>query len=294
MCTPAASVKEAPKLEVLVATMHQADVSLAEKMHLDKSAIIANQCDRWDYEERDTGHGRIRMISTRTRGVGINRNLALQLSTAEILLFADDDMTYYDGALEAVENAFSQLPDADVIFFGIDMTRNGEITDKLRNSVKRLFLWNSLKYGACRMAVRRESVVRARIGFSTLFGGGCIYGSGEDTLFICDCLRSGLKLYSHDAVLGACAEDTSSWFTGYNDKYFFDRGALLACAFPKMKHLMKWHFAIKLAKKSGVSLRRIIRMMNEGMRAFTTLTPYRAEDALQLGADADGRTEGNV
>lgn len=275
MCTPEASANDTAGLQVLVATMQQQDLSLADQMHLNKSAVIANQCDRWDYEERTADNQRVRMISTRTRGVGINRNLALQLSTADILLFADDDIVYYDGALDAVEQAFCQLPDADVVFFGIDMTRNGEVFDQRRNSVKRLHLWNSLKYGTCRMAVRRASIVKKRIGFSTLFGGGCLYSSGEDTIFIRDCLRAGLKLYSHDAVLGACAKDSSTWFSGFNDKYFFDRGAMLACAFPILKAPLKWYFAIKLTKKSGIPLLRILKLMNEGMRAFKTLTPYR-------------------
>lgn len=277
MCTPEASADKSPQLEVLVATMNQPDTSLVERMRLDRSAVIANQCDRWEYDEAQTQKGSVRMLSTRTRGVGVNRNLALQLSKAEILLFADDDIAYYDGSLDAVEQAFRQLPDADVIFFCIDMTRNGEVFDPRRHGVKRLHLWNSLKYGACRMAVRRESIVKNRLSFSTLFGGGCIYCSGEDTVFIRDCFRAGLKLYSHDAVLGACAKDSSTWFAGYNDKYFFDRGAMLACAFPRAKSLLKWYFTFKLAKKSGVPLRRISSQMSRGIRAFRTLTPYSAE-----------------
>lgn len=275
MCTPAVSGREKPALEVLVATMQRDDFSLIEKMHLwDVSAVIANQCDRWDYGECETQNGRVRMISTRTRGVGVNRNLALQLSTADFLLFADDDIAYYDGALQAVERAFHELPDADVIFFAIDMTRNGEVFDPRRHTTRRLHTWNSFRYGACRMAVRRESIVKKRIAFSTLFGGGCIYGSGEDSVFIRDCLRAGLKLYSHECVLGACAKDSSTWFSGFNEKYFFDRGAMLSCAFPKLKCIVKWYFAWKLTRKSDHSLFYIMRWMNRGMRAFKTLTPF--------------------
>ena len=78
-------------IEVLVATMGQTDCSLAEKMNIKTSAVIANQSQRWDYEEAD--RGRVRMLSTDTKGVGINRNFALELSKGDILLLADDDMT---------------------------------------------------------------------------------------------------------------------------------------------------------------------------------------------------------
>ncbi len=258
------------ELEVLVATMEQKDCSLAEKMNITTGAVIANQCDRWDYAEQNG----VRMVSTATRGVGINRNLALQLSKADILLFADDDVRYYDGALEGVLEAFRQLPRADVIFFGLDMTRDGKVFDKRRNKVRRVHLWNALRYGTARMAVRRSAIMEKRLSFTTLFGGGCKYGSGEDTVFIADCLRAGLKVYSHDLVLGTCAKDSSSWFKGYNEKYLYDRGAMVACVFPGLKHLIKYHFARKVTKKQGIPLKKVLRYMNMGIRGFKTLRAY--------------------
>ena len=42
------------------------------------------------------------MITTETRGVGINRNLALTYAKGEICLFADDDVTYNDDVEERV------------------------------------------------------------------------------------------------------------------------------------------------------------------------------------------------
>lgn len=268
------------KLEVLVATMGQSDCSLAEKMNIGSHAVIANQCGRWGYEENASGT--VRMLSTDTVGVGVNRNLALQLSKADILLFADDDVSYYDGALSGVINAFQELPDADVIFFGIDMTRNGEVFDKRRNQKKRLHIWNSLRYGAARMAVRREAVLKNRLAFSTLFGGGCRYCSGEDTIFIADSIRAGLHVYSHDLVLGTCAKDSSTWFAGFDEKFFFDKGAMLACAFPKTKHLIKWYFMRRFLKKQGVSAKMVIKNINKGIRAFPKLQSY--EEVMQLGS----------
>ena len=263
------------ELEVLVATMGQEDCALAEKMNISTCAVIANQCDRWDYARQKDVH----MISTATKGVGINRNLALQFSKADILLFADDDVSYYDGALEGVVEAFRQLPDADVIFFGLDMTKDGKVFDKRRNKVRRVHIWNAMRYGTARMAVRRSAVMEKRLCFTTLFGGGCMYGSGEDSIFIADCLRAGLKAYSHDLVLGTCAKDASSWFSGYNEKYFYDRGAMVACVFPRLKHLMKYYFAHKLSKKQRISIKKVLKYMNRGIKGFQTLTPYKQEES---------------
>lgn len=266
------------ELEVLVATMQQTDLSLVEKMNLCQNAVIANQCGSWSFTQSQLEGKRIRMLSSDTKGVGVNRNLALQLAEADILLFADDDMIYYDGALQGVLDAFEKQPDADVIFFCMDYTRDGEIFEQRRHKTKRLHSWNCLRYGAARMAIRREAVVRHRLAFSTLFGGGCKYSSGEDTLFILDAIRSGLKLYASDYVIGKCAKDTSSWFSGYNEKYFYDRGALVACAFPKSKHFMKWYFARKTSKKAKIPLKKAVQMMKPGIRGFRTLTAWSAKE----------------
>lgn len=256
------------ELEVLVATMRREDLSLAEKMNVRQNVLIANQCEKWDYISRQTEYGTVRMVSSNTRGVGINRNLALNFAEGDILLFADDDLTYYDGTLQGVLDAFYELPDADVIFFGLDMTKNGKVYEKRRNKKKRVYLWNSLKYGAARTAVRRSAVESGRLSFSTLFGGGCIYGSGEDTLFVRDCFRNGLKAYSHPYVLGSCATDSSSWFAGYNEKFMFDKGAWIANAFPLTKHLIKWHFIRRYLPKTELTWWEELKYMNMGIKAY--------------------------
>ena len=271
------------ELQVLIATMGREDLSLAKQMQLRQNAVIADQCGCWKLQEEQFDGYALQMVCSDTVGVGHNRNLALEAAEAEILLFADDDIVYYDSDLQPVIEAFRELPDADVIFFAIDMTKNGQVFDKRRHKTKRLHFYNCLRYGACRMAIRREAVEKYRLRFSTLFGGGSLYGSGEDTLFILDCLRAGLKLYSHEYVLGACAKDSSSWFTGFNEKYCFDQGALMACAFPKVKHLMKWYFGRKIKKRSGMKLRRVMQEMDRGIKAYGVLRPYTPQSAQKKG-----------
>lgn len=265
------------ELQVLVATMDRADDSLTEKMNLQRPAILANQCGHWRNREYDHDFGTVQLLCSDTRGVGINRNLALLTATADILLFADDDITYYDPTLQGVSEAFRELPQADVIFFGMDMTRGGEITEKRHCKTQRRHLFDSMRYGTYRIAIRREAVVRHRLRFSHLFGGGSLYGSGEDTLFIADCFRAGLKIYSHSYVLGQCAKDSSSWFTGYDHKFFYDKGAWCAATFPKSKHIVKWYFGYRLAKKAGIALKQAIGQMDRGIRGYKTLTPYQEE-----------------
>ena len=55
---------------------------------------------------------------------------------------------------------------------------------------------NYAKYGAARMAFRREAVQSSGISFNLSFGGGARYGSGEDTVFLKECLDKGLRIYA--------------------------------------------------------------------------------------------------
>ena len=262
------------KIQVLVATVGQKDDSIAEKMNLRCDVIVANQADRNEVTERTAENGTIRMITTQTRGVGLNRNIALLAADAEILLFADDDMTYRDNAVQGVYESFQRNPAADMMIFGVDIRKDGQILERRRNKPGRVPLWQTMKYGTYALAVRADALRRANISFHLLFGGGTVYGSGEDTLFIRECFRKGLRVYRSDHVLGERCKDSSTWFRGYDEKFFFDKGALYACAFPWMKYFVAMYFSWRFAKKTDLPVWKIYRTMCSGFRAFVLGKSY--------------------
>lgn len=259
------------RLTVLCATMHQTDFSKFHEMNIQSDVIFSNQCDRNEVSETVINGYSACMISSATRGVGLNRNISFMAADSEYVLFADDDVRYHDGYAEQVLKAFEELPKAEMIAFGMDITKEGEVVERHRNPTARTHTWNCLKYGACVLAVRTDALRRANILFTTLFGGGCIYGSGEDSLFVLQCVKSGMKVYSHSYVLGHCAQDTSTWFTGYHEKYFFDKGAWIAAAFPKSGCLLRHYFALHFHRKTKLSYRQCCRLMKDGQRGFQKL-----------------------
>ena len=259
------------ELQVLVVTMGQKDLSIVKKMNLQCDAVIANQAD---YEAIVT-EGNVKKLTTATKGVGLNRNIALLAADSEIVLFADDDMTYYDGMPQAVVKAFRENPKADVIVFGIDITKGGQIVEKRHLKKKRLHVWNAMRYGTDRVAVRREAILRSNIVFNQCFGGGCVYSAGEDSLFLKACFDKKLRVYTHEFVLGTCCKDESSWFVGHNDKYFYDKGALMRHLFPRIPRLMALYFAIRFKRQTDLSVMKRIRLMLAGVRGGKRMEPYR-------------------
>lgn len=263
------------KLEVLVATMHQKDFSLIEKMNIKCDAVFANQTDVNTYDEVNTGEFKAKMISTTTKGVGVNRNIALCYSQGDILLLSDDDFIYNDDMPQKVLQAFEELPQADVIIFGSHFTLNGEIYETTRCKTAKLPIHKSMKYGTYAVAVRKKSLKTTHVSFLETFGGGCEYGHGEDSDFILHCYRERLKVYTYDYILGSTAKDTSTWFTGYDDKYYYDGGAWAKSSLGIFSFAYMLYITLRTSKLSDLSASRKIKNMVAGYKNYKKLITYK-------------------
>lgn len=257
------------KIEVLVATMNQKNTMLYEKMNLSTDAVFANQSDSYKYEETIINNSSVKMITTASRGVGKNRNNALSYASGDICLFADDDMVYVSNYSEIIENAFIELPNADIIIFNIETVGRETRSRRLNNKIKRVHMFNALNYGAARIAIKRESLAKKNIWFSLLYGGGAKYSSGEDSLFLTEAIRKNMKIYTYPVKIANIEQGTSTWFNGYTEKYFEDKGVWLANAFPKLKYMLSLYYSYKLRDKAEeFSIFDIYTMINKGIKKF--------------------------
>lgn len=258
------------KIETLVVTVDREDHKLAEQMNIQTDALIGNQCRRNSIETCCVNGKRITYLNTVGRGVGQNRNIVLKNATAELCVLADDDMTFVDGYPRIAQMAFEKCPKADVLIFNL-IEKNPR---RFRNDrIKRIGRFNYAKYGAARLAFRRQSIVDAGIEFNTLFGGGSRYGAGEDTIFLKECLDKGLRLYAVPYSLAEINQEAkSTWFTGYNEKYFYDKGALYAHLYPIFWRLFSVRFLVFRSAKyqHSISFGKALRSMIKGGKAYRT------------------------
>ena len=251
-------------IEFLVATTNRNSIDFVDNMNISAPVIIVNQSNGYSIEvKRDAV-----MITTDTIGVGINRNIGLSLAQKDYLLISDDDMVYYDNSLDIIRRAILEHPDADVIIFGFDYYKNGTFIRSRMKKSERIGFLNCLNYGICCTLIKVESIRKHNITFSTLFGGGSRYSCGEDSLFFLDCVRKSLNIHSESTPIGKNEYRESTWFKGYNEKFFFDKGAWIACAFPKMKWALKWYFVLRFRKVSTLSLGKMIRSINRGIKGY--------------------------
>lgn len=211
-------------VQLLISCVDKHIPELVEKLKLESPAIIVNQCDRDGEEHIQTGAHRVDVYYRKERGVGRSRNLALSKADKDICLFSDEDIVYVNGYERLIEAEFAAHPEADGIMFQVEVTPERKTYQN--DAFGRVTLMNCGRYPAYSMAFRREKLHATGVRFSLLFGGGAPYSNGEDSLFIRQVIKAGLKIYKSPVCIGEEIPRPSTWFSGYHEKFFFDRGVL--------------------------------------------------------------------
>lgn len=253
-------------LQLLVAAVKKKPLLLAEEMHIDSDAIMVSQGDGYGYEEFEHKGHKLRYFAMEDRGVGLNRNTALLHAEADIVLFADEDIVYDEGYAEKVLAEFEKHPKADMLLFNVKASEGRETYHT--DSFGRVRWYNCGRYPTYSFAVKRECLHKNNITFSLLFGGGARYSNGEDSLFIRDCLKSGMRVYRVPVNIGKEKYRESTWFRGYNEKFFFDRGVLYSYLYGRLDKVMalRWLLAHKEELCKEISLKEAYGIMSRGMK----------------------------
>lgn len=255
------------RVQVLASVMNQTMKQIAEQMRLASDAVVINQCDRLGFEEMEYQGGLVRFYSFPDRGVGKSRNEAILRADGDICLFSDEDVVYEPGYAQAVSAEFEKNTNADMILFNIIVEEDRQtyhITDR-----KRVHWYNCGRYGAVSFAVKRDSLLASGVMFSQLFGGGARYSNGEDSLFLKEFMDKGYKVYTAPVTIGReVRKGDSSWFAGYNEKFFFDRGVLYRYLYGRLALPMALRFLLAHRNKlcGELPLIKAYDMMKKGIK----------------------------
>lgn len=254
------------RVQVLASVMDQSLENIVERMRLDSDAVIINQCDRLGSREMEYHGHRMRFFSFPDRGVGRSRNEAILRADGDICLFSDEDIVYEPGYAEAVAREFENNRRADMILFNVSIAEERQTYHI--SSRKRVRWYNCGRYGAVSFAVKRESLLASGVTFSLLFGGGAKYSNGEDSLFLKEFMGKGYKVYTAPVTIGREEACGSTWFSGYNHKFFYDRGVLYRFLYGRLDRVMALRYLLAHRKKlcAGNSMGQAYRWMKDGMR----------------------------
>nr|WP_243271331.1 MULTISPECIES: glycosyltransferase family A protein [Clostridia] len=230
-------------------------------MHIASDALIINQSDCVKYECLFYHGYKIECYTFAERGLSRSRNNALLRCTGEILCIADDDMVYTDTYREDIINEFQKHPEADALVFNVTALndeRSGKPIEKYARVGKR----ESREYGSVHIAIRKRALIGKNVYFNTLFGSGATYSCGEDTLFLKELIEKDLKLYKTPIRIASVDMSDSTWFKGYNEKYFKDKGALIEAAYPRCSYLLAILQSVRNSKKSLGSYKKAAKLFS--------------------------------
>lgn len=253
---------------MLISGMNLDTTHVAENMKLEADAIVINQTDSFGFEEYQYKEHRIKIYCMNEKGVGLSRNNALLRADGDIVLFSDEDIVYNEGYAKAVLDAFEANPDIDMIFFNFDVAEDRQTYHIEKKG--RIRSYNCGRYPTYSLAVRREVLHKKGITFSLLFGGGAKYSNGEDSLFIKQCIKSGMKALALPVILGREVPRPSTWFNGYTDKFFYDRGVLYKALYKGLAKPLALRFLIahRDIMLTNRKLMDAYKLMTQGMKEF--------------------------
>lgn len=172
-----------------------------------------------------------RVVKTPTRGVSVNRNHALDNCPEQgWVLIGDDDVNYSREGLSRLLQAVRERDDAQVIC--MKYTSHGEFVKPYGAGEWDLrrppFGWYVTSF---ELAFRKEAAASLR--FNERLGiGAPRLNSGEETVFLFDLLRSGVKGIFLPIIIGEHPDRTTGERLGKTPEFLFTQGAVLFHIYP--------------------------------------------------------------
>lgn len=252
------------KVEVLMSACKVSKIEDIVKNKNIKDAIIINQMMP-KYKE-DTYKG-IKMYSYDEKGLSRSRNRLLEHMSSDIEIITDDDITFEKDYDRIIEKAYKDNPQADVIIF--NFKRGNEIIGS-----KKQFKYNEisiLKVISFQITFRKKSIKNNNISFDENFGIGATFGSGEENIFLKDCLDAGLKIL-HVPIVICTHPDEPTTGEKWTEKEIRTKGAVSKRLY-KCGLLYKWYLVLTKYKnyKKGFTMIKFIKLFNEGKKEYKKL-----------------------
>ncbi|MCR5486466.1 MAG: glycosyltransferase family 2 protein [Lachnospiraceae bacterium] len=253
-------------VSVLLSVMKEGDcLDYLSLLNIQTECVIVSQCDEEGEEVFRQSFGRVLVHKSRERGLSRSRNLGLSLSETDCVIFCDNDVRYTDQAFEQIGDAFRRYPDAGILVFFVERPERhapvyGKERDMSRPAMMKIF--------SPEIAVRKSRIGDLR--FDTDFGAGAKYSMGEENIFLFEAKRRHIRVVYIPVRIGGLIPNESSWFTGYHEKFFRDRGAGYEAMEPGWWQLFSIQFLIRKRKlyRKDAQIFSAYRWMAEGRREY--------------------------
>lgn len=208
-------------------------------------------------------------------GLSANRNNCLRNATGDILMILDDDVRLKPEYIGKVRDFF-RSGDVDVACSKIltmpdePEYKNYSLEQHRLNRISQLKAVSSIE-----IALRLQPVRDKDIWFDERFGLGASFGSGEELLFLRDCLKKGLNIrYFPEYTVEHPYQSSTKSQSPYSDERLYVTGAQAYAMYGNMAYIRNLFAVLKrfgVLKKEHVSPGNFLKVKNAGANHLRSL-----------------------
>jgi len=239
---------------------------------IDINVIVVNQVtESLDCDEVFIIRSNVTCYSFNEKGLSKSRNRLLSLMRSELFVISDDDIEFLPGAFEQIEQAFQSNPDQDILTFEMQLP-NGQPRKHYPSHSYQHNKFSIGKVSSCEVAGKTRSLRLSKVQFDESFGLGAVYPTGEETIFLRDCLNSNLKIRFVPLTISMHpAESTGRQFSENSEKA---RGAVFCRLYGKLSYLIgfAFYFRKRGAVQSTIGYKRALCAYLSGIEEFRKIT----------------------
>lgn len=262
------------KVTVLISCMYQNNKDIIKRTGVQTDVVVVNQCNENKIEEysfiNKAGQKcKVKFICTTERGLSRSRNMAIKNAWGDYCIFADDDETLTEGYEQIILSAFKRNPKADIVAYNYK-----DQNTRLKNNYKKPIIEEreapkNHSYSSVALSFKLEQIILKKVWFDPRIGAGSgIISAGEESVWQALARKNGLKIYQCPEFITTVSQANSTWFNGYDEKYFYDLGANLTARYGLIKYIYQFYYPYRLRKETKLSICKQLYYINAGMKGF--------------------------
>lgn len=225
-------------IEVAVSTQNLKSYDdLIKKMKITSDCLIINQYDG------TAPLNNKKVINKNEKGLSKSRNEAIKNAKNDIILIADDDVSYNTNYKEIIVDAYNEYKNADIICFYVKSKNNKRKTKKMFTG--KVGYLRAMKIISCEISFKRTSIINNNLKFDENYGSGTKFNRGEEQIFLYEALKKGLKVLFINKQIGEVSQNDSIWFSKYDENFFYIQGQVFKRLSPKFYKLLIFQYAIR-------------------------------------------------
>lgn len=241
------------KVKVLIPTHDKTKeeiIDLFYNLQIESDAVFLNQNDSQGTETINLNGCQIQIVSSKSRGVSVNRNDLIKYADGDLNIFIDDDCALVNNYEDIIIDFFKNNECDCAIFNGVWATHQNKLVHNKKTKLVKHFF--DISYaGGPGFVFKKNLLTNLNLSFSTKLGYPNYICAGEDSFFYYNLAKSKARTFRVSIPIFKVImdEDNSCYYQGINQQYLETRGFVLKLIYPKLYPIFFLKHAIRFKKR---------------------------------------------